>query len=43
MDAAIAWAVEDRRDLGRTMAALVAVAALRRGLALDEARSLALA
>jgi hypothetical protein len=43
VDAAVEWAVGGGRDLGRTMSALVAVASLHRGLALDAERGLALA
>ncbi len=43
VETAVAWTIDGGRDLGRTMAALVAVAALHRGLALDAGRGLALA
>ena len=43
VETAVVRTIDGGRDLGRTMSALVAAAALHRGLALDAARGLALA
>lgn len=43
LDAAVAWTLEDGHELGRALSALVAVASLRRSLALDQSAALALA